>query len=71
MRTDLEELPVPSAVVSQEPVIFIQSCNRLRVLLGVIQGERLIRDRDAGDRLELVLRRVCIQESKHREEATY
>ena len=54
-RTDLEELPVSDAVVTQEFYILTQDCNRLSVLLGVIKGESLIGDGNTGDQLEFVL----------------
>lgn len=42
VKTDLEELPVPDAVVTQRSVIVIQDCDRLSVLLRVIKGKSLI-----------------------------
>ena len=58
MRIDLEELPVPRTVETQGFLIVVQNYNRLGVLLGVVDGEDLIWDRDTGDQLEFVLHKV-------------
>lgn len=42
VRTDLEELPVPDAVVTKRSVIVIESRGRLHIILGVVKGEGLV-----------------------------
>ena len=41
-RTNLEELPIPDAVVTQNFLVVIQSGSGLGIILGVIKGEGLI-----------------------------
>ena len=42
VETNLEELPISDAVVTQKFVVVIQNCSGLGIILGVIEGEGLI-----------------------------